>query len=94
MTTTILTDDQIISIMAQHINHDNDDMRVKPMSFARAIEQTVLQSPEVQALKRDAERYRKVRRMTLRQYSDLYQANIKTGAPFDRLVDAAMEKKP
>lgn len=50
MNTTILTDEQIISIMGQHINHDNDDMKVKPKPFARAIEQAVLQSPEVQAL--------------------------------------------
>lgn len=90
MTTTILTDEQIVGIL------HNTPLVAAPshhVVFARAIEQAVMQSEQVQALKRDAERYRKVRRMTLRQYSDLYQANIKTGAPFDRLVDAAMERQ-
>lgn len=58
------------------------------------IEQAVLQSEQVQAWKRDAERYRKVRRMDLQHYSDIYMANLQSGAPFDLLVDAAMEKQP
>lgn len=46
-TDTVLTDEQI------------RDLHVWDMyDFARAIEQAVLQSPEVQAWKKDAERYR------------------------------------
>lgn len=50
MTNTVLTDEQI------------RDFHVWDMyDFARAIEQAVLQSPEIQALKKDAERYRWLR---------------------------------
>jgi len=80
---TVLTDDQIEECYSD-----------KRYLFARAIEQAVLQSPEIQALRKDAERYREVRRMSLREFSDIYMANLKTGAPFDLLVDAAMEKQP
>lgn len=49
-TETILTDEQIEECYSD-----------KRYVFARAIEQAVLQSPEVQAWKRDAELYQKLR---------------------------------
>lgn len=85
-TDTVLTTEFIADALTRH-----DDNLLK---FARAIEQAVLQSPEVQRLREDAGRYREVRRMSLREFSDIYEANVQTGAPFDRLVDAAMEKQP
>lgn len=62
MTTTVLTDEQI----AQALNLSGaTDYADVPLSYdleiARAIEQAVLQSPEVQALRKDAERYRFMR---------------------------------
>ena len=50
-TETVLTNDEIYSL---GMSHDVNG----PYSFARAIEQAVLQSPEIQALRKDAERYR------------------------------------
>lgn len=59
MTTTVLTDEQI----AQALNLSGaTDYADVPLSYdleiARAIEQAVLQSPEVQALRKDAEAFR------------------------------------
>lgn len=48
-TETILTDFQLIEICQKYGPFEN-------MELSRAIEQAVLQSPEVQALKRDKER--------------------------------------
>lgn len=53
-TVPVLTDEQIVACgSSSEING--------PYSFARAIEQAVLQSPEIQALRKDAERYRAIR---------------------------------
>lgn len=55
-TKTILTNDDIYDL---GLNHDVNG----PYSFARAIEQAVLQSPEIQQVMKDAERcdeYRKL----------------------------------
>ena len=99
MTTTVLTDDAIHAI---GMNHDVDG----PYSFARAIEQAVLQSPEVQAWKKDAERYRATRAglvgtdpdygFRFSAYCDV--AGIKqrksiTEDQFDAATDAAMDKQ-
>jgi hypothetical protein len=59
-TETVLTDEQILQIMEHHINCENDDMRVKPRPFARAIEQSVLQSPEIQELRQQLEDMEKI----------------------------------
>lgn len=59
--TQTLTDEQIVGIL------HNTPLASRPshhVVFARAIEQAVLQSPEVQALRKDAERYRFCRSQT------------------------------
>lgn len=38
-------------------------------------------------LARDAARYKKLRRLNVPQFQELYQINIKSGMPFDHLVD-------
>lgn len=93
---TVLTDEKIMAVWGSiaepcAIRHGNEYLILK---FARAIEQAVLQSEKVQAWKKDAERYQEVRRMSLRQFSEIYEANLKSGVPFDQLIDAAMEKQP
>lgn len=56
MSTTILTEAEIIAIGKQAGAAESGvNGYVLPIAFARAIEQAVLQSPEVQAWKRDAE---------------------------------------
>ncbi|GAA0237478.1 hypothetical protein GCM10009125_27960 [Castellaniella daejeonensis] len=68
------------------------------LDFARAIEQAVLQSPEIQALRKDAERYRHLRdEVGLCPY-DLFNAwwlsdhgNPQT---IDEAIDISMEQKP
>lgn len=56
-TKTILTDEEIIAIGHQTSSIETgENGYILPIAFARAIEQAVLQSPEVQALKRDKER--------------------------------------
>lgn len=61
MSTTILTDEQIFDCFDRQrteicINFDADEL----YPVGRAIEQAVLRSPEVQALRKDAERYGKL----------------------------------
>lgn len=59
MSTTILTDAEIFGIFDTcsdlPLHYDPDEI----YAMGRAIEQAVLQSPEVQAWKRDAERWQR-----------------------------------
>lgn len=56
-TEKILTNEEIIAIGKQaRAIESGENGYILPIAFARAIEQAVLQSPEVQAWKRDAER--------------------------------------
>lgn len=72
------------------------------LEFARAIEQAVLQSPEVQRLREDAERYRFLRRHTaplrLAESLGIPRKQVKRSddpaARVDEMCDAAMEKQP
>lgn len=60
MSTTILTDEQIIHLWDTRVGDPTECMPLVDSdkeAFAHAIEQAVLQSPEVQALRKDAERY-------------------------------------
>lgn len=61
MTTTILTDERLIEMAANELQGHFDRLPNNIFLFARAIEQAVLQSDQVQAWKRDAERYRCLR---------------------------------
>lgn len=105
MTTKVLTDEQIeqgreatFSTNNPYCPCDSKTMR----KAARWAEQAVLQSEQVQAWKRDAERYRWLRddgdgfTIDVREEGDEGE-NWVTGYPPDDLdaaVDAAMEKQP
>lgn len=100
-TETILTDEQIMHLWDTRVGDPCESMPLvdsDKTAFARAIEQAVLQSPEVQALRKDAGRYRYLRD-DLRHDDERWDAvsswnhsNIPT-AEFDSAVDAAMEKQ-
>ena len=71
---------------------------LKRLGHARAIEQAVLQSPEIQALRKDAERYRHLRDEVELCPHDLFNAwwlsdhgNPQT---IDEAIDISMEQKP
>jgi len=100
-TETILTHSQIGEIaISVHIMNETRDFN---QEFARAIEQAVLQSPEIQALRKDAERYRRLRGMTWHS-SPLCVVSIPkksvrpgldcpSGDRMDAAIDAAMENE-
>lgn len=106
MTTTVLTDEQIAQALNLSGVTDYSDV---PLSYdlevARAIEQAVLQSEQVQAWKKDAERYRSWRTATVNKntawldaaidYQAKHFANPEkpTADEFDAGIDAAMEKQ-
>src|SRR5690625_3728424 len=96
-TETILTYTQIYDLW-----HEYEGI----VGFALAIERAVLQSPEVQAWKRDAERYRWLRDedddggvcvVRIDYWCDEYigQAHCEVygGEQLDKAIDAAMEKQ-
>lgn len=98
MTNTTLTPEQI-----EKLFRESDDL----YAFCNAIEQAVLQSPEVQEWRRDAERYRATRAGLVGtdpdygsrfcEYCDemgIKQAENITEEQFDAATDAAMEKQP
>lgn len=90
MTTTILTDDQIENEFIEHgwSFGGKADMYVE---VARAVEQAVLQSPEVQAWRKDAERYR----WWCDTGNDISSGDTFGGkTTIDAAIDAAMEKQP
>ena len=99
MTESVLTDEQIVEIVAEnfelaHRNYDDD------MILARVIESAVLQSPEVVALRKDAERYRWLRKQCKKYYGltiakvDRTEISGWSGDDPDAAIDAAMEAKP
>lgn len=64
-TETILTVEEIIAIGHQaSAIEGGENGYILPIAFARAIEQAVLQSSEIQAWKRDSERFNKIINMT------------------------------
>lgn len=81
MSTTILTDAEIFGIFDTcsdlPLHYDPDEI----YEMGRAIEQAVLQSPEIRALRKDAERYR-------------FMRSVENGAVLEAAIDAAMEKQP
>ena len=92
MTTTILTDGQIFDCFDMQcaefvVNFDADEL----YPVGRAIEQAVLQSHEVQAWKKDAERYRWLRDNNAYFPEENY---VRGGQELDKAIDAAMEKQP
>lgn len=97
MTTTILTDAEIFHcfdhwLAEAVINFDADEL----YPVGRAIEQAVLQSPEVQQMRKDAERYRWLRKLSDDGQDcvieDMYEIALHDD-DLDAAIDAAMEKK-
>lgn len=106
-TDTVLTDAQIEEIRHRAVMAFDGTMQPFEIA-ARAIEQAVLQSPEVQQMREDAERYRDWRAAAISENSKFLDAAYAyqeehfpegrpTEAQFDAGVDAAraaaMEKK-
>lgn len=81
--TNILTGDEIDAIWE---GASND------LEFARAIEQAVLDSPEVVAMRRDAERYRWLRKPDS-NVPPITHAAARDPDLYDAAIDAAMEMK-
>lgn len=96
----ILTDAELRGIQGQYLNTiGSRDARIAScIKAGRAIEQAVLQSPEIQALRKDADRYRHLRDEAELCPHDIFNAwwlsdhgNPQT---LDAAIDAAMEQKP
>ncbi|MFA7174786.1 MAG: hypothetical protein WC340_15530 [Kiritimatiellia bacterium] len=96
-TEKILTNDEI---MIEWEGTDNG------LSFARAIEQAVLQSAEIQSLRKDAERYHWLRNRASTEgicvvhidyWSEEYRGQahceVYDGEFLDKAIDAAMEQQ-
>ena len=84
-TETILTDEQIESILKAEA--DAPEHRTM-LDYARAIEQAVLQSPALQAMKRDMDRMyaalRRISDMNSMSYHSLDSAKITAKAALDQ----------
>ena len=50
------------------------------------------QRDDLVAVKLGSARYEAVRKLSARQFADLYQQNIKQGVPFDQLVDGLIDR--
>jgi|SRR5699024_992229 len=106
---TILTDERLIEMAANELQEHFDRLpMIGIILFARAIEQAVLQSPEIQALRKDAERYRWLRDsesddmgvVTGIEGIDYGSTSVAytyedglCGEQLDKAIDAAMEKQ-
>lgn len=104
-TETVLTDTELRQLQGEHLNTiGSRDARIAScIKAGRAIEQAVLQSPEIQALRKDAERYRYLRSRPQCENRDavsisLHEGNRSgryvSGVDADFAIDAAMEKQP
>lgn len=84
---TALTDDAIHKLIVDFEIECDCGIETYPVDnivpFARAIEQAVLQSTEIQALRKDAERYRYIKKGDLQI----------SGEELDDLIDSEMEQK-
>lgn len=96
-TETVFTDFQIDNIAASVSAARASEQNLR---FARAIEQAVLQSSEVQALRKDAERYRWLRGQCEKLLGGLticevglFELKPWSGVDPDRNIDAAMEQQ-
>src|SRR5690554_2439219 len=108
-TETILTDDEICKTLVDAgILLVPQEITGYDIVIARAIEQAVLQSPEIQALRKDAERYRWLRRGAIEDAAvvqglgamdyglsvvvSTYSEEI-VAEELDEVIDAAMEQQ-
>jgi len=94
-TETVLTDAQCLAIGAF------GQSPLKRLAHARAVERATLQSEQVQAWKKDAERYRWLREQCEKPLGGLTICEVGlfdlkpwSGDDPDHFIDAAMEKQP
>lgn len=84
-TETVLTDEKIIMIGQQVCAIEARENRgILPFAFARAIEQAVLQSPEIQELRKDARRLDKLEQ----DYFEPVEGGIRKHIDYQIEVDA------
>lgn len=97
----VLTDTEIFMIgQKTRALEAGENGYILPAVFARAIEQAVLNSPEVQAWKRDAERYqwlkKQFRVMSLDMggnHSWILRCPLRDGRTIDAVCDKSMEQE-
>ena len=53
----------------------------------RQRDEFVNQLEQFEKNKKDAARYETIRKLSVKQFSELYKFNIRTGKPFDQLID-------
>lgn len=100
MSTTILADEQIDATLASLDCLFWDVSEGATHDFARAIEQAVPQSPEVQALRKDAERYRWLKERNsgpigiVAWHCDGEKEMVLMDSHADETISTAMEKQP
>lgn len=99
-TETVLTDAEIITIGQQaRAIEAGENGYILPVTFARAIQEAVLQSPEVQALRKDAKRMRRntllavLGKLNSNPYSLTKSECIDVVREMFEEADAAMEKQ-
>lgn len=93
-TETILTDEEIITLGQQaRAIESGGNGYILPVTFARAIEQAVLQSEQVQAWKRDTERYRHIKKGNQWIVAATQTGAQIDGEDLDDLIDSEMEQQ-
>lgn len=98
-TETVLTDKEISKTLVDAgILYATQDVTAYDITIARAIQQAVLQSPEIQALRKDADRYRWLRTQCEKPIGGLTICEVGmfdlkpwSGDDPDHYIDAAME---
>lgn len=92
---TVLTDEQKAQFVTD-ITEYSTDFVAPLLAVVESIEQAVLQSPEIQALRMDADRYRHLRDQCELEPHDIFNAwwLSENGNPqtLDAAIDIAMEK--
>ena len=95
---TVLTDDAIHNLVVDFEIECDCGIETYPVDnivpFARAIEQAVFQSPEIQALRKDAKRYRHLRGGNQWIVAATQTGFHVDGEQLDELIDAEMEQQP
>lgn len=98
-TETILTDEIISELAAKHLWAHAQFIGAGEVyyegeiEFARAIEQAVLQSPEIQALHKDAKRYRYLKKGNQWIVAATQTGFHIDGGELDDLIDNELEKQ-
>lgn len=90
--TRILTDEQILNTLANTYCCSLSDVILHDAIAARAIEQAVLESPEIEAMQRDSDRYRWLRSPASVDILDVHHwdGEISDGEALDSYIDEAM----